>query len=265
MPGHVPTPATKAEELIEKLNMIALGAEVDDLVLRRISQEAQRAMPAGPAEAHTVLGAVAALQGHAEDVRKHFEIALQQSLHSGWVYSNYSSALLNLGETGEAFALAKQAFEKTPGDLSALGNLVGVALQAAHFREAATLQKRFHRLSPDRPQPDKSLAQMLGDAVDRGAFQEESVQEVLQVVHEILRTEGIRRLGHSTLMADETCPDSFLHEIPIFASPDRAAELNEVLANRLAAQPDLMADPGTRFVPMFIGVHVDGGHSTRAV
>ena len=53
--------------------------------------------------------------------------------------------------------------------------------------------------------------------------------------------------------------------IPVFASPDRAADLNETLANRLVSQLDLMADPGTKFVPMFIGIRVDGGHTERAV
>ena len=75
MPQIVLTPATKGEELIAKLNSIALGAEADDLVLRRIDQEARRMMAAVPAVAHTVLGAVAALKGRADDVRTHFHVA----------------------------------------------------------------------------------------------------------------------------------------------------------------------------------------------
>ena len=66
-------------------------------------------------------------------------------------------------------------------------------------------------------------------------------------------------------MADVSYPDSFLCGIHIFTSPARAAELNEALANRLAAQPDIMVDPGTKFVLMFIGARIDGGHAERAV
>ena len=98
---------------------------------------------------------------------------------------------------------------------------------------------------------------MLGDAVDRGVFREESVQEVLRTAHEILVDAGVRRTNSSELKAD---PDSLLFLIHVFASPERAAELNEALADRIADRPELMADPGVRFVPMFIGVRADGGH-----
>ena len=65
MPRRVSTAATKGAELIKRLNSIALGAEVDDLVLRRIDLEARRMMTTDPVEANTVLGAVASLEGRA--------------------------------------------------------------------------------------------------------------------------------------------------------------------------------------------------------
>lgn len=265
MPRRVPTAATKAAELIERLNSIALGAEVDDFVLRRIDRDARRIMTADPVYANIVLGAVAALEGRTGDVRKHFEIALQQSENSAEVYCNYSSALRNLGETIESFEMAKQAFQRAPDDPGVLRDLIAAALDSAHFREASALQDRLGKLSPDHSEPDERLAAMLGNAVDRGVFREESVQEVLRIAHEILKAAGIRQLGYSTLVAETGCPDSFLYKIQVFASPHRAADLNETLANRLANQPELMADPGTMFVPMFIGTRADGGHTERAV
>ena len=265
MPQRVPTAATKGAELIKRLNSIALGGEVDDLVLRRIDLEARRMMTADPVEANTVLGAVASLEGRADDVQKHFEIALQQSGNSAEVYCNYSSALQNLGETFESFEMAKQAIQHAPDDPDVLRYVIAAALQAAHFREASAFRDHLGKLTPDRPQPDELVASNLGDAVDRGVFREESVREVLQVVHEILKAERIQNTGYSTLVAEAGCPDSFLYKIPVFASPDRAADLNETLANRLVSQPDLMIDPGTKFVPMFIGIRVDGGNTERVV
>ena len=247
MPGRVTAPATKGAALIEQLNAIALGAEADDFVLRRIGREARSIMTANPVEAHTVLGAVAALEGRADDVQKHFHIALQQSGNSASVSSNYTCALLNLGRTVEAFEIAKQASQRAPDDLVVLRDLIMAALHAGHFREARLHQRRFSKLSPDQLPPDESLAELLGDAVDRGAFREESVQAVLRAAHEILTTEGIRRIGHSALMADRTHADSFFFEIHIFASPERAAELNELLATRRATAYKIIV-PSIRYL-----------------
>ena len=264
MAGHVPTPATKGAELINRLNAALLGAEVDDLVLRRIRHEAQQLMGADPVEAHTVLGAIATLEGRADDVRKHFHVALQQSGHSASVSMNYSCSLLTLGRPDEAFEIAKQASERAPDDLAVLEHLSSAALEAGRLLEARTFRKRFGRLSSERSLPDGSVVQMLGDAVDRGVFREESIQEVLRTAHEILAAAGVRRTNLSELKTYGTEPDSFLFLVHVFASPERAAELNEALADRIADRPEPMADPGVGFVPMFIGARADGGHPARA-
>lgn len=265
MAGHIPNLATKGAELIDRLNAVMLGAEVDDLVLQRIRHEAQRLMGADPVEAHTVLGAIAALEGRADEVRKHFRVALQQSGHSASVSRNYSCSLLALGLLDEALDIARQASERAPDDLTALEHLIVAALEAGRLLEARTFRRRFNKLSPERAPPDESVEQMLGDAVDRGVFREESIQEVLRTVHEILAAAGVRRTNLSDLATYAADPGSFLFRVHVLASPERAAELNEALADRIAARPELMVDPGVRFVPMFIGARTDGGHPVRAL
>ena len=264
MAGHVPNLATKGAELIDRLNAVRGGTEVDDLVLRRIRQEAQQLMGADPVEAHTVLGALASLEGRADEVQKHFRVALRQSGHSASVSRNYSSSLLALGRLDEAFEIARQASERAPDDLAILEHLISTALQAGRLLEARTFRKRFGRLSPERSLPGESVEQMLDDAVDRGVFREESVQEVLRTAHETLAAAGVRRTDHSELRTYAADPDSFLFLVHVFASPERAADLNEALADRIADRPELMADPGVGFVPMFIGARADGGHPARA-
>ena len=265
MPRRVPAAATKAVELFKTLNSIWLGTEVDDLVLRKIEREARTMMNAAPQDANCVLGAVAALEGRSDDVRKHFNIALRQSGNSAEVYGNYSTSLQRIGEIDESFEMAKQAFERAPDKPDVLRDAIACAINAGKFREARAFQGRLAKLSVNRPEPNEQLATMLGDAVDRSAFREESVQEGLRITHDILKAEGIRRIAYSDLVAEAGCTDSFLYKVHIFASPDRAADLNETLAERVAEQPDLMADPGTKFVPMFIGTRLDAGHTRRAV
>ena len=265
MPRRLAVAATKAVELFETLNSIALGTEVDDLVLRRVERDAKKMMNTAPVDANSVLGAVAALEGRSDDVRKHFNIALQQSGNSAEVYSNYSTALQRIGEIDQSFEMAKHAYERAPDEPGVLRDAISSALNAGKFREASAFQDRLAKLAANQPEPNEQLATMLGDAVDRSVFREESVQEVLRITHDILKAEGIQRIAYSTLVAETGCTDSFLYKIHICASPDRAAELNETLAERVAQEPELIADPGTKFVPMFIGTRVDAGHTRRAV
>lgn len=90
MSYHVSAPVAKMSRLIEQIESIALTDEENDLALRRIEREARGLMDADPVGAHTVLGAVAALQGSGTDVRSHYRIALQHPGHSVDTCHNYS-------------------------------------------------------------------------------------------------------------------------------------------------------------------------------
>ena len=104
------------------------------------------------------------------------------------------------------------------------------------------------------------MTRKLANAVERGAFSEESAREVLRITHEILRASNVRRVKDG-ILGDHTNPDSFLYELHVLTSPDQAVRLNEELADRIVARSDLMEDPGLKFVPVFIGTTVDADHT----
>lgn len=263
MAYHLPARATKASELVEQINAIRCADEADDLVLRRIERDAQKLMAADPEGAHTVLGAVAVLQGRIDDVRRHHDIALQQSGHSAQACRNYSVSLMDLGEMIEAFEAARESFRRAPDDGDVLRHLILASLESAHFREARDHCDRWNTLFPGNPSLHEPSAKALAGAVERDVFQEESVREVLQIAHDIRRATKVVLLLDTAILVDGSEPDSFLYKLRIPLSPTRAADLNERLADRITSRPDLMADPGTKFVPMFIGTRIDAGHSER--
>lgn len=254
------TPATKASRLVEQLRSIAPVDEPNDLLLRRIEREARGLMAADPVGAHTVLGVLASLRGNAEDVRYHNDIALQQSGRIADSLNNYSVCLLQIGEAVEAFEFAREAFQRAPDNSVVLNQLIRTAIESAHFREARDLCDRWSVLYPDRPVPYESSARGLAGAVERGAFREESARQVLQIAQEVRSAANARQV-QTAVVEDRTEPDSFLYKIHVLASPTASADLNEQLADRVVARPDLMADPGLEFVPMFIGVRLDAGHA----
>ena len=260
MTYRTPAPATTASRLVDRLRSVVLVDEPDDLVLRRIEREAQGLMAADAVGAHTALGVLASLRGSAEDVRYHNDIALQQSGRSADALNNYSVCLLQIGEAVEAVEFAREASQRAPDNDVVLRQSILAAIESAHFREARDLCARWATLFPDRPVPYESPARGLAGAVERGAFREESARETLRIAQEIRNTANVRRV-ETAVVEDCTEPDSFLYKLHVLASPAAAADLNEQLADRIVTRPDLMADPGLAFVPMFIGARVDGGHS----
>ena len=262
MTYHVPARATKASELAERINAITYADEVNDLALRRIERDAHKLMAADPVDAHTVLGAVAVLRGRIDEVRRHHDIALQQSGHSAQACYNYSVSLMGLGELIEAFETAREAFRRAPDDGDVLRHLILVALGSAHFREARDHCDRWNTLFPGNPSPHEPPAKALAGAVERDVFREESVREVLKIAHDIRRAAKVV-LFDTAVLVDGSGPDSFLYKLRLPLSPARAVDLNERLADRITKRPDLMADPGTKFVPMFIGARIDVGDSER--
>ena len=73
---HSPKLANKANELIERLSVVAHNPKLDNFEVQRIARDANALMQSNPAGAHAVLGGIAALRGNADDSRNHHRIAL---------------------------------------------------------------------------------------------------------------------------------------------------------------------------------------------
>ena len=76
-----------------------------------------------------------------------------------------------------------------------------------------------------------------------------------------LRCEARIRPAGTTIVPSLDEPGSFLYEYRLIVRPAAAADLNEALARRWAESPSAMADPGLKFLPMFIGTVVDGNRA----
>lgn len=86
---------------------------------------------------------------------------------------------------------------------------------------------------------------------DEARFSIEGARTVLELAREMLRNKGVRVTEYVTVLQPDD--DTFLWSCEVLASPESAAELNEELADRIAAQDDLLEDPGFRFIVMFDG------------
>ena len=247
-------PAKKVNALIEHLAGLAEAPTPDEFSLQRIARDANALMKSDRAGAHTVLGGVAALQGDVDETRRHYRTALNIDNSITHLF-NYSVSLSLLEEHDEALEVAVVALKAYPDDLNLLNGAMKVALESANFGFARDLSNRWDVLSPNHPNLLSRPARQLARAVETDMFTEQGVRGVLRIVAATQRSENVRtsNIGFSSYNTAE----SFLYQRSIPATPTLAAALNERLSDQIAERPDLLADPGLRFVAVFTAVPFD--------
>ena len=246
---EMPDAALKTNDLIERLGVVAAAPALDELELRRIARQAQALMKVDPAGAHTLLGGVAAQRGDAVGTRRHHDIALDLDAGPA-ARCNYVTSLSHLGSHQEALKVADAGLSAYPDDADLLDGAITAAVESANFVVAHDLVNRYQRLFPDQRHPKATMTRKLADAVESGLFRESNVRSVLDMAGSIQRGTGIR-LGHSSITAIPFEPDYFSYRRYVFAAPESVSKLNWAFADQIADQPDLMEDPGLKFLVGF--------------
>ena len=256
--SHAPAPAEKVNQLIERLRQLAAAPALDEFSLQRIARDANSLMKSDPADAHTVLGGVAALRGDGDETRHRYRTALGIEKTLVTLF-NYSFSLSILDEHEEALNVAADALQAYPDDLNLLNRAIKAALESAHFMTARDLSNRWDALSPNRPNALSGQARQLADAVAAGLFTEEGVREVLRIFAATQRTEKVRTSNF--VISSHNAKESFFYERAVHAAPTLTSVLNERLADRITERVDLMNDPGLRFVVAFIADTSNGSYT----
>ena len=252
-------PLPKTSELADRAAQIGQDAVINEVALQRIAADARRLMSTDAANAHAVLGRVAALQWEVDGLRQHYRsaISLGDPVLSRW---DYSTSLFLVGETEESYEVARDAWQRAPDSLPLLDDLIASAVSAARFGEAQNFCGRRRKLAPKQDLPLASVVGELAKAVRQRAFSEEGARETLRAADSIRSNARIRPNGVIVVPSlDE--PGSFLFEYRLITSPTAAGDLNEELALHWAESSKAMADPGLKFLPMFIGTIINGSYA----
>ncbi len=256
--------APKAAQLLDKLVELSLhDAMVPELILKRIERDAHKAMEADPAHTHMVLGFIAMLQKDIQGVRRHYKIAVEQSGGRSETWYNYSVALGSIGYMEEAFKAAEEAYSRSPNKESVIIRYMQVALGTARLnvvKKLGDFRKKALTISNEEVDRDltwmENVAKEMAEAIDRQAFSEEGVREVLGIVHEIRGAHGLREFETSIFLHPYE-PDNFLLKFHVMVSPSMAVDLNEQVADRIVERAHLLEDPGLTFMATFIGTKTD--------
>ena len=252
-------PLPKVSELADQVAQIGQNAVVDEFALRRISADARKLMSADAANAHAVLGRLAALQWNVDGLKRHYRsaISLGDPVLSRW---DYSTALFLVGEVGESYEVARDAWQRAPDNLPLLDNLITSALHVARFGEAREFCDRRRKLAPKGEPLLAGAISELVKAVRQGEFSEEGAQRALRSADSV-RSEARIRPNGMRIVPSRDEPGSFLFEYRVITSSTVAGDLNEALALRWAESSEAMANPGLKFLPVFIGTVTNGSYT----
>ncbi len=255
----MPAPLPKAAKLAERVAELGRIPVVDELALRRIAMDAERIVSTDGANARAVLGRVAALQWNIAELKRQYEVAISID-DSATIRWDYATSLFLVGEAGPAYEMSHDAWRRAPHNPAIVEQLVVAAVHDARFRHAKTLFDRWSKLVPTESPPLGQVVEGLARAVEESVFSERGARDVLRAADAIRCDAHVRPNGFIIVPSLEE-PGSFLYEYRLIASPAMATDLNETLALSWAESPERMADPGLKFLPMFVGTVVDGGHS----
>ena len=249
-----PKAKTKASELMGHLVRATEDHLTDELTLHRLETGAATVMSADAGVAHTVLAGVAALRFDVRAVREHFRIALQQSSNSPATLFNQSIALQYVEEAESAFESASRALEGAPGDPRYLDSAIRRAFEGGHFRAMGEYCARYNAARPEEgPHDFTTMSAELASALDAGAFSEAAVRRVIALFCEIQQRHKVHR-DAVRLSLDLEEPFSFAFRKSIWATPEKAADLNFEFANEWATRQDVVEDPGLLFTVSFVGI-----------
>ena len=251
----MPVPLPKAAELTERVAELGRAPVVNELALRRIAADAKRIASTDGANARAVLGRVAALQWNIVEMKRQYELAISMN-DSATSRRDYAMSLFLVGEAGSAYEMALDAWRRAPSNPAVIEQLVVAAVHDARFRQAKTFCDRWSKLVPAKKPPLGEVVEELATAVDENVFSEDGARDVLRTADAIRCDARIRPNGVAVVPSVEE-PGSFLYQYRLIASPAVAADLNETLALRWAESRKCMADPGLKFLPMFIGTVAD--------
>ncbi len=254
--SRTPTHAPKSNELIERLGVVAASPRLDEVELGRIAREARALMNVDPAGAHTLLGGVASQRGDATSTRRHHSIALD--INAGaTLQCNYAVSLYHLDLYEEALQVAQGGLRTYPDDADLLDQAITAAVESAKFLVGRALVARYNALFPKRPHARSDMVGRLAAAIDNGLFKEDNVRAVLGIVASVSQEAKVR-IAERSISVTPLEPDSFFYQRAVFATPRATSALNWAFADRIAQRPDLIEDPGLKFLVRFTGATVNG-------
>jgi len=147
--------------LTDELNRLDAGQRQDPVTLQGFENRAESLLADDPAEAHRLLGAVAAFRQDVREMHDHYWNALRHAPGDPLIFHNYSQSLGRLGFLTDALRYAELACESAPDSPEYLAGLIRATSDLGHMFRCRRLITRWNR-SAETGHP---LSDVIGKAV----------------------------------------------------------------------------------------------------
>jgi hypothetical protein len=190
-----PTPLEKADELIDSINGVIAGHIGYDS-LERISAEAEKLEQVNYVAAKRVMGMIAATRGNIEEMERQFAAAIKAGGIDPLTYSNYASALANVGNMLHAVRVSDEMVAQTPDDLSAIRQAISLHFDAYDVEGTRHLIKLLEKLDGSKEDiPTNQNMNEITEILNAAQTNWEEISERIRIATTAIAKQGKARRG----------------------------------------------------------------------
>ncbi len=186
-------PALKLPKLIKELDEIRTKGDPSPFVLNRYDFEAQKLIDSQPSLAYLILGIVAFLRGHINDMHRFHANSIKLGANNdeiAFASYNYALNLLFANLLEESLQYAQEAYKRLPYDTQVASLLAILYEKCGMFEESTRLEEEMELQPSFEDFVAKRLSNFDKEIGDDPELLEEPDQELMALVDSL--TEGVK-------------------------------------------------------------------------
>lgn len=224
-------PATKSPELLNQINTLSAKDRDNAILLKRLKREASQVLATGEvASGYTLLGALAAMRGNAEETRSYHAKAVAAAPSDPAIFRNFAISLLRVGLIDEAISMADRSWRLDQSQNDNFNLLVQLTCHGGRIQEAVNLVHACNLtgLNSSRVAELEDAASLLA----KNGVSDQIAGAIARAAIEVVAPISISGVDNRIATDDESTWVDFTFLVN--DSTERVIELNRAFADRMA-------------------------------
>lgn len=231
-------PKTIHNELLKELSFFYRGIGLNDFALHSLRRRAESLASADLGGSLEVRGHIQLLSGDLSDGLALLDRAMGLSRQKSRLFIRYMQALEHTGNLSQVYEVFVQYRHVLVGVADATRQAMNTLAAHGYLDVAQELRSDLERMNVPVGEVVYTPGEQLLAYSDRDEMTDADTSPVVRFVREFLYSKGVRTKEVSllTIVGEGDAPAAILYELTIFATPERAAELEWELYGHLEFQ-----------------------------